>query len=502
MQAQPRKRMRLDNGCNNNVNSPEIKETESWSCSGDTSLIEPEMLEDMGVGMLVDGEASRDSLKTLQTQECTIPPKKFEAERCLKNVDSMYGSQESHKSASFEVLKSLDVDRLDAFETNEVNFSSTNESGYSSRIESENFSECKENFTTCSNDATDKTCTDSYLLYKRKKKKSIVGEDKFNIVSDEIILMIFKWLPKKSLVRSMSVCKRWHQIARDEVLWTRLDLGGKILGEGALGHIIPRGVQILRLAKAEVEYPAFFENSDFFMENYVSRLQYLDLSMAVIFPEDLACLFSKCKYLKKLSLEKCTVNQSCCENICKNKDMEVLNLTMCEGLNLDCVKYITNLSKLSSLSIAWCGLGSESMDYLCKYLPSSVTRLNIAGCKQALTDENLKDLVKKCPGLVELDLSDCSRLTENAIHAVSTLEKLEHLSFSRCYSIPTPMHCKLPLMPNLRSLDIFGLLSEDLLKAFRSKYSNVELNKFMFSSVARPTVRDKRTSIWGLRVRD
>lgn len=50
----------------------------------------------------------------------------------------------------------------------------------------------------------------------------------------------------------MLVCKRWCQIARDEALWSRLDLGGKVLTEGTLGHILPRGVQILRLAQAEI----------------------------------------------------------------------------------------------------------------------------------------------------------------------------------------------------------------------------------------------------------
>ena len=33
-------------------------------------------------------------------------------------------------------------------------------------------------------------------------------------------------------------------------------------------------------------------------------------------------------------------------------------------------------------------------------------------------------------------------------------------------------------------------------------FSGIEINKFMFTSVARPTVGIKRTSIWNLRVRD
>lgn len=143
----------------------------------------------------------------------------------------------------------------------------------------------------------------------------------------------------------MLVCKRWCQIARDEALWSRLDLGSKVLNEGTLGHILPRGVQILRLAQAEIADPVFLENSEVLTDGYISKLQYLDLSMAVISPNGLAMLLFKCKYLKKLSLEKCTVNRLCCKAISDNNDLEILNLTMCEGLDMECIKNLMKLKK-------------------------------------------------------------------------------------------------------------------------------------------------------------
>lgn len=100
--------MRMDDGCNNNIDNVKTEERETWSCTGDTSLMEPEILRDMGVGMLTDGENSRDSLKTLQTQECTIPPRKFETQRISQSLDSAYGTQEIYKNNSFDVLKPLD----------------------------------------------------------------------------------------------------------------------------------------------------------------------------------------------------------------------------------------------------------------------------------------------------------------------------------------------------------------------------------------------------------
>lgn len=80
----------------------------------------------------------------------------------------------------------------------------------------------------------------------------LVVLDAFLKLSDEMVLMIFRWLPKNMLVRCALVCKRWQRIAYDEVLWTRMDLGSRTLNPGSLGHVLMRGSIILRLAQAEV----------------------------------------------------------------------------------------------------------------------------------------------------------------------------------------------------------------------------------------------------------
>ena len=51
-------------------------------------------------------------------------------------------------------------------------------------------------------------------------------------------------------------------------------------------------------------------------------------------------------------------------------------------------------------------------------------------------------------------------------------------------------------------LDVFGMLNDSMLQTLRAKLPNIEINKFYFSSVARPTVGIRRTSIWGLKVRE
>ncbi|KAG7214165.1 hypothetical protein KM043_001514 [Ampulex compressa] len=500
------KRLRLDDGCNNNLNSTlnsTSKSAARWSCSGDTSLVEPEILEDMGVGMLEDDVANCDGMKILRSQEHGVSPTTSDITRqSRKKNDYLENEENIYRGSSFETIG---MDRLeqDPYELDDpVIYTSTgNESGYASRVESDNYVDLKESFGK-DNYSHDKTGLEQFYLCRRKRKPSFVGEDKFNKLSDEMILMILKWLPKKCLVRSMLVCKRWCQIARDEVLWSRLDLGSKVLNEGTLGHILPRGVQILRLAQAEIADPVFHNNSEVLGSCYTSKLQYLDLSMAVISADGLAELLSRCKFLRKLSLEKCIVNRSCCKAIGQNTDIDVLNLTMCEGMDIECIRNLIKLKSLSALNMAWCSLDADSMGLLCKSLPLSVTRLNIAGCRKTLIDDNVKDLVKSCPDIVELDLSDCTMLTMNTVQSLLNLSKLEHLSLSRCYSIPPSTYLRLAYMPCLLYLDVFGLMSEPILKSLQANCAETEINKFLYSSVARPTVGVRRTSIWGLRVRD
>lgn len=67
-----------------------------------------------------------------------------------------------------------------------------------------------------------------------------------------MILSVFKWLPKKALIRCSLVCHRFNRVSQDESLWSRLDLAGKVIQPYALGRIVLRGVIILRVAQCKV----------------------------------------------------------------------------------------------------------------------------------------------------------------------------------------------------------------------------------------------------------
>jgi F-box and leucine-rich repeat protein 1 (S-phase kinase-associated protein 2) len=202
-------------------------------------------------------------------------------------------------------------------------------------------------------------------------------------LSDEMLLHIFQFLPKKALFRLALVNQRFSRVVLDESLWIRMDLGNRCLRRGAIGKVISRGLVILRLAHSRIQAPIF--ESHFEWEGFQSKIEYLDLSLAFIDKTSLAQLLSTCRLLKKLSLESVPVDLNVCREISENSDLEVLNLAMCEGIDkYSIVNMMSKLNSLSVLNISWTDLNMECVDALTSLIPSSMMRLNIAGCRRTL----------------------------------------------------------------------------------------------------------------------
>ncbi|CAG9819243.1 unnamed protein product [Phaedon cochleariae] len=340
------------------------------------------------------------------------------------------------------------------------------------------------------------------------KKPMIRPTDKtnyFNMLSDEVILHILRWLPKIHLMDISLVCRRFHRLTQDESLWTRMDVSNRHLYPGELGKIISKQVIILRLARSEISHPIILPGVKAALPEFRSRLLYLDLSMSFISPQSLTILFSMCRRLKKLSLENVPVNDDVLIALSANKDIEVVNFAMVTGMMDDGLHYfLKNCRKIRELNLAWTYLNASSIEYVCQNLPPTMDRLNFSGCRKLLTNNNITDLVASCPRLRELDLSDCTSITGDAVRQLVVLEDLNFLALSRCYLITYKSLLFLKKLFNLSYLDIHGgYVDIDELRLVQEGLgARVQINKFKFSSVARPTVGMRRTSIWNMRVRD
>ncbi|XP_023214260.1 S-phase kinase-associated protein 2-like, partial [Centruroides sculpturatus] len=115
----------------------------------------------------------------------------------------------------------------------------------------------------------------------------------------------------------------------------------------------------------------------------------------------------------------------------------------------------------------------------------------------------VSSLVENCPDIIDLDLSDATLLTGLTIDfIINGLPKLQHLHLSRCYNIPSISYLSLSNISSLQQFVCFGILTETALQTLRGNLPNIEINRHLFSFIARPTTGIRRTSIWHLRVRD
>lgn len=57
-------------------------------------------------------------------------------------------------------------------------------------------------------------------------------------------------------------------------------------------------------------------------------------------------------------------------------------------------------------------------------------------------------------------------------------------------------------MHSLNAVNVFGMLREGPLEVLKANMPRIEVNCYYFSDIARPTTGHRRTSIWGIRVRD
>ena len=320
-----------------------------------------------------------------------------------------------------------------------------------------------------------------------------------------MVLHILHFLPKRYLGVVALVCKRWYRLSQDESLWTRMDIGNRQLPPGAMGNIMSRQVLIMRLSQAEILHPSILPNCRAFAEDFRCKLLLLDLSMAQVSCPSLVQIFNKCYRLKKISLEHVTVNAQVMAALSKSTELEVINLAMAEGLEDQGIKALLgNCRKIRELNLAWTYLNSIGASIVSSNLSISVERLNLSGCRKYLTDENVYNIVTSCPNLRELDLSDCTGLTGEAVKYTTKLESLCFLALSRCYQVQYKSLLHLKKVKTLLYLDMHGgyIGQGEVNEVQDALGPNVQINKFKFSSIARPTVGVKRSSIWNMKVRD
>ncbi|XP_048658848.1 S-phase kinase-associated protein 2 isoform X3 [Marmota marmota marmota] len=298
---------------------------------------------------------------------------------------------------------------------------------------------------------------------------------------DELLLGIFSCLCLPDLLKVSGVCKRWYCLAFDESLWQTLDLTGKNLHPDVIVRLLSRGVVAFRCPRSFVDQPLVEHCSPF-------RVQHLDLSNSVINVSTLHGILSQCSKLQNLSLE---------------------------GLQLS-----DPIVKLDELNLSWCYEFTEKhVQVAVAHVSETITQLNLSGYRKNLQKSDVSTLVRRCPNLVHLDLSDSVMLKHDCFPEFLQLSYLQHLSLSRCYDIiPETLlnkeakkvitqtlllnQSELGEIPTLKTLQVFGIVPDGTLQLLREALPHLQINCSYFTTIARPTVGNKKNQeIWGIRCR-
>lgn len=106
------KHLCLDDNCNNNLNGSlnnTSNNSTQWLCSGDTSLVEPEILEDMGVSMLEDEAMSyKRTRKSHSLERTTLPTASNNSGQCGK-LNNSQNQEYTYSGSSFDTVS---IDRF------------------------------------------------------------------------------------------------------------------------------------------------------------------------------------------------------------------------------------------------------------------------------------------------------------------------------------------------------------------------------------------------------
>ncbi|RWS12154.1 S-phase kinase-associated protein 2-like protein [Dinothrombium tinctorium] len=301
-------------------------------------------------------------------------------------------------------------------------------------------------------------------------------------LSDELLLRIFKCLPKSVVATKCAlVSKRWNCIASDASFWKKIDLTRKQLNGKQLCAALQLGVLYARLTAIEINDSLTFTKT--------LCLQYLDLTMAVISVNSLNAILNACETsLKKLSLEGNNIDELTLDLLCeKHHKLEILNLALCRLQN-GAGSFQSKLpSSLKELDMSW--IANLNLSAIVKYLPASLLRLNLSGYRSNFTDYDMDYLTIKCCNIEELNISDCNFLTSKSMLFIrDRLHKLECLNISRCHSI---VFHDFMSFKSLKTLVINGISPSNTIET-----SKFQISKQIFSTIARPTVGNKRYLMW------
>ncbi|KAI2537237.1 SKP2 isoform 3 [Pan troglodytes] len=190
--------------------------------------------------------------------------------------------------------------------------------------------------------------------------------------------------------------------------------------------------------------------------------------------------------------------------LAKNSNLVRLNLSGCSGFSEFALQtLLSSCSRLDELNLSWCfDFTEKHVQVAVAHVSETITQLNLSGYRKNLQKSDLSTLVRRCPNLVHLDLSDSVMLKNDCFQEFFQLNYLQHLSLSRCYDIIPETLLELGEIPTLKTLQVFGIVPDGTLQLLKEALPHLQINCSHFTTIARPTIGNKKNQeIWGIKCR-
>ncbi|XP_041503026.1 S-phase kinase-associated protein 2-like [Microtus oregoni] len=314
---------------------------------------------------------------------------------------------------------------------------------------------------------------------------------------DELLLRIFSYLCLPALVRASRVCKKWYHLSQDGTLWQTLDLAGVKLHPDVTVRLLSRGVIAFRCPRSVMEQPLSERLRSF-------PVKHMDLSNSVINVASLHGILSECSKLQNLSLEGLQLSDPIVNALAQNENLVRLNLCGCSGFSESAVvNLLSSCCILDELNLSWCfEFTKQHVKAAVAHLSATITQLNFSGYRKNLQKTDLRTLIRRCPNLIRLDLSDNVMINQDCFPDFFQLNNLQHLSLSRCYDIMPQSLLGLGQIATLKTLQVYGIVPENTLQVLKDSLPHLQINCAYFTTIARPTIDNKKSpEIWGIKCR-
>lgn len=302
-----------------------------------------------------------------------------------------------------------------------------------------------------------------------------------DILPDELMISIFKWLPLETILECEKVCSRWKKLARDAGLWRQIVL--TYSGKPGKSEVSEKNLAIIK--------------------THQDCIRCLKIQYVYSYPE-IKSLIQKCQNLISLEIVMCRIGKDFEESITKWPNLKKINLknSLLLTRNVDLMIVYDSLKYLKHLTLSDFGLPVETRDslfrcnhlshifiekvrnldleYIHKLIKSKMEilqALHIYGA-DSVSDETL-NMLSKCKLLKDLAIIRCENLTDAGFINLANLKIIEHLqiwnnsNFSEAYLHRTLASSSLVQLKTL-SLSRISNISPLIIDVISEYYKNLK----------------------------